>query len=183
MMHLTHLFQTILQKKNHFLHFLQRYHKKILIDKIILKGKLRILCGGSGLYIRSLLNNISFSDEQRNDELRAELNERYINEGGEVLLKELAEFDPECAARLSPTNSKRIIRAIEIYHTTGVTMTEQIARSRLVPSPYDVTAIGLTFADRAKLEYWMPVDHYNGGMDHVTRHLLYSRFWHCKSFF
>ena len=121
------------------------------IDKIILKGKLPILCGGSGLYIRSLLNNISFSDEQRNDELRAELNERYINEGGEVLLKELAEFDPECAARLSPTNSKRIIRAIEIYHTTGVTMTEQIARSRLVPSPYDVTAIGLTFADRAKL--------------------------------
>ena len=34
------------------------------------------------------------------------------------------------------------------------------------------------FADRKKLEYWMPVDHYNGGMEHVTRHLLYSRFWH-----
>ena len=34
------------------------------------------------------------------------------------------------------------------------------------------------FADRNKLEYWMPVDHYNGGMEHVTRHLLYSRFWH-----
>ena len=34
------------------------------------------------------------------------------------------------------------------------------------------------FADRKKLEYWMPVDHYNGGMEHVTRHLIYSRFWH-----
>ncbi|MDD6450092.1 MAG: class I tRNA ligase family protein, partial [Lachnospiraceae bacterium] len=34
------------------------------------------------------------------------------------------------------------------------------------------------FADKKKLEYWMPVDHYNGGMEHVTRHLLYSRFWH-----
>ena len=34
------------------------------------------------------------------------------------------------------------------------------------------------FADRAKIDYWMPVDHYNGGMEHVTRHLLYSRFWH-----
>ena len=34
------------------------------------------------------------------------------------------------------------------------------------------------FADRKKIEYWMPVDHYNGGMEHVTRHLLYSRFWH-----
>ena len=121
------------------------------IDQIIVRGNLPIVCGGSGLYIRSLLNNISFSDEERNDELRAELNERYINEGGEVLLKELAEFDPESAARLDPSNSKRIVRAIEIYHTTGITMTEQIARSRLVPSPYDVIAIGLTFSDRAKL--------------------------------
>jgi leucyl-tRNA synthetase len=34
------------------------------------------------------------------------------------------------------------------------------------------------FADQDKLKYWMPVDHYNGGMEHVTRHLLYSRFWH-----
>mgnify|MGYP000658214922 CR=1 FL=1 len=34
------------------------------------------------------------------------------------------------------------------------------------------------FADPDKLKYWMPVDHYNGGMEHVTRHLLYSRFWH-----
>ncbi|MBQ9388395.1 MAG: leucine--tRNA ligase [Lachnospiraceae bacterium] len=34
------------------------------------------------------------------------------------------------------------------------------------------------FADRKKLDYWMPVDHYNGGMEHVTRHLIYSRFWH-----
>lgn len=121
------------------------------IDQIIVRGNLPIVCGGSGLYIRSLLNNISFSDEERNDELRAELNERYINEGGEVLLKELAEFDPESAARLDPSNSKRIVRAIEIYHTTGITMTEQIARSRLVPSHYDVIAIGLTFSDRAKL--------------------------------
>ncbi len=40
--------------------------------------------------------------------------------------------------------------------------------------PHNETA----FADRKKLDYWMPVDHYNGGMEHVTRHLLYSRFWH-----
>ncbi|MBQ1659519.1 MAG: tRNA (adenosine(37)-N6)-dimethylallyltransferase MiaA [Clostridia bacterium] len=121
------------------------------IDQIIARGKLPILCGGSGLYIRSLVNNISFSDEEKDDELREELNERYINEGGEALLKELAEFDPESAARLNPSNGKRIVRAIEIYRTTGVTMTEQIERSRLVPSPYDVIAIGLTFSDRAKL--------------------------------
>lgn len=121
------------------------------IDDIISRGKLPVLCGGSGLYVRSLINNISFTDEEKNEQLRRELNERFQNEGGEALLKELSVFDPESAARLDANNGKRIIRAIEIYRTTGITMTEQIERSRRVPSPYEVTAIGLTFADRKNL--------------------------------
>ena len=121
------------------------------IDDIIARGKLPILCGGSGLYIRSLIDNISFSPEDPDEQLRNELNERYEKEGGEALLQELAEFDPESAARLSPNDGKRIVRAIEIYRATGITMSEQLSLSKLEPSPYDVTAIGLTFADRQNL--------------------------------
>ena len=121
------------------------------IDDIISRGKLPILCGGTGLYIRSLIDNVTFAPEEPDETLRSKLNDRYESEGGEVLLKELAEFDPQTAAKLSPNDGKRIVRAIEIYRTTGITMTEQISLSKLEPSPYQVTAIGLTFADRQNL--------------------------------
>ncbi len=121
------------------------------IDDILSRGKLPILCGGSGLYIRSLIDNITFAPDVPDEKLREELNERYEKEGGEVLLKELEEFDPESAEKFSPNDGKRIIRAIEIYRSTGITMSEQISLSKLEPSPYDVTAIGLTFADRQHL--------------------------------
>lgn len=121
------------------------------IDDIISRGKLPILCGGSGLYIRSLIDNISFAPEDPDEALREELNQRFEEEGGEALLAELAEFDPETAEKLSPNDGKRIVRAIEIYRATGITMSEHISLSKLEPSPYDVTAIGLTFADRQNL--------------------------------
>ena len=121
------------------------------IDDIISRGKMPILCGGSGLYIRSLIDNITFAPDVPDEQLREELNARYESEGGEALLRELAEFDPESAAKLSPNDGKRIIRAIEIYRSTGITMSEHISLSKLEPSPYDVTAIGLIFADRQHL--------------------------------
>ena len=121
------------------------------IDDILSRGRLPILCGGTGLYERSLIENISFAPEEPDENLRAELNERFEKEGGEALLRELAVFDPETAEKLEPNNGKRIIRAIEVYKTTGITMSEQIRRSHEQPSPYDVTAIGLTFADRQTL--------------------------------
>lgn len=124
---------------------------EIAIDDIISRQKQPILCGGTGLYFRSFVENIKFSEEKPNENLRKELNARYKNEGGDVLLKELAEFDEEMAKTLHPNNGKRIIRAIEIYKTTGITMSEHIKRSKEEPSPYELTAIGITFADRQKL--------------------------------
>lgn len=121
------------------------------IDDIISRGKMPILCGGSGLYIRSLIDNITFAPDKPDEQLREQLNERYEKEGGEALLEELREFDPETAGKLSVNDGKRIIRAIEIYRSTGITMSEHISLSKLDPSPYDVTAIGLTFADRQNL--------------------------------
>ena len=124
---------------------------KNTINDILSRGKIPVICGGTGLYIRSLVENIQFSPEQADENLRNELNERYEKEGGEVLLKELAEFDPEIAKTLHPSNNKRIVRAIEIYQTTGITMSEHIRRSKDIPSPYEWTVIGIAFADRQKL--------------------------------
>ena len=83
------------------------------IDDILSRGKIPIVCGGTGLYVRSLVENIQFSPEQADENLRNELNERYEKEGGEVLLKELAEFDEDIAKTLHPSNNKRIIRAMD----------------------------------------------------------------------
>lgn len=124
---------------------------KKAVDNIILRKKVPIMCGGTGLYYNSFADNIKFSEEETDYKLREGLNQRYINEGGEVLLNELAKFDEETAKKLHKNNSKRIIRAIEIYKTTGITMSEHIKRSKLEPSPYNIIAIGITYADRQKL--------------------------------
>lgn len=115
---------------------------------IALRGKLPILCGGTGLYVRSFLENLTFPEEKSDPALREELNRRYEEEGGEALLSELSAFDPETAAALHPSNNKRIIRAIEIYSISGITMSEAVRRSRSVPSPYDATEICLAYEDR-----------------------------------
>ena len=120
-------------------------------NDIASRGKLPVLCGGTGLYIRSFLENISFSEQPPDPELRKELEERFEKEGGEAMISYLRTFDPETADKLMPSNRKRILRAIELYTVSGVTMSEQMRASRSQPPKYDVTAILLTFRDREKL--------------------------------
>ena len=125
--------------------------KKCIYD-ISGRGKLPIIAGGTGLYIDSLLNNIQFSDAVRDEELSKMLWDKYNENGVEPLLNQLESVDPVSAQKLSAEkNPKRIIRAIEFYHTTGSTITEQNERSRLIPSPYKAIKIGLNFRDRQKL--------------------------------
>ena len=115
------------------------------------RGKLPVLCGGTGLYFNSFIDNISFSDSGADLEYRAELEKRASEQGAQSLLDELAEYDPESAAKLHPNNLKRIIRAMEHYKTSGITISEQNRLSRANPSPYDCLILGITFKDREKL--------------------------------
>jgi tRNA dimethylallyltransferase len=121
------------------------------ITELNSRGKLPVIAGGTGLYIRSLLNNIQFTDDDKDEALREKLAQKAAQEGAEPLLAELRSFDPESAERIHPNNLGRIIRAIEIYRTTGVTMTEQMKRSKQKPTPYNACVIGLDFKDRQKL--------------------------------
>ena len=116
------------------------------------RGKLPIIVGGTGLYVDSLLNNVRFNDENRDIQITAELQQLYSEKGLDYLLDMLAQFDPESAGRLRPgKNPKRVIRAIEFYRTTGITITEQNKHSQTEPSPYHAVKIGLNFRDRQKL--------------------------------
>ena len=122
---------------------------KATILDIYNRGKIPVLAGGTGLYVDSLIDNITFVDSDSDEDLRSELQKEYEFYGVEHLLNQLREIDPESAQKLEETrNPKRIIRAIEVYKTTGITMSEHNANSRLNDSPYNVVKIGLTATDR-----------------------------------
>lgn len=117
------------------------------IADIHLRGLLPVVCGGTGLYVDTLLNNVKLSEDSYDEELRVSLLKRAEDEGADRLLEEVRAFDPEYAEKLHPNNVKRIVRALEVYKTTGTTMTEQNKLSKQT-SPYDVCFIGLDAEDR-----------------------------------
>lgn len=111
------------------------------------RGLLPVVCGGTGLYVDTLLNNVKLSDDSCDEELRRSLLKRAEDGGADKLLEEVRAFDPEYAEKLHPNNIKRIVRALEVYKTTGTTMTEQTELSKQA-SPYDVCFIGLDAENR-----------------------------------
>lgn len=115
------------------------------------RGKLPILTGGTGLYVNAVVDNITFSPAPSDEGLREELQRTAEREGNGAVLDILRGIDPETAATLHENNLGRVIRAIEVYRTTGITMAEQVRRSRQEPSPYDVCIIGLSYEDRQAL--------------------------------
>jgi len=122
------------------------------ISDIHNRHKLPIIVGGTGLYMDSLLSGITYCDGEVDLKLRKELQDKFEIVGIDKMLEELASFDPDSASRLSvERNPKRIIRAMEVFYTTGVTMTEQNLRSKSKESLYNPTKIALNFRDRQKL--------------------------------
>lgn len=114
-------------------------------------GKIPILCGGTGLYINSLIDGISFDKTSPDDEFRSEMYALAQEKGNEFLLKKLAEVDPESAETLHPNNVKRIIRALEIHHISGNNITNSKILSRNTESIFEPCIIGLDFVDRNHL--------------------------------
>jgi len=126
------------------------------VDDILARGKLPILAGGTGLYIDSLLSGRTFSAFSPESPLRAELEGRVRAEGGAKLLEELAKVDPEAAARLHPNDEKRIVRALEVYLSTGKTITAHNAETLAIPPRYDALTLSLSFENRADM--WERID-------------------------
>ena len=115
------------------------------IEKIINEGKTPIICGGTGLYIDSLIYGIEYQDEKIDNNYREKLNNIAEKEGLENLYNMALKIDPEAMSKISKNDKKRIIRVLEIYHKTGKTKTEQEKESRKngVKYEYKVFAINM----------------------------------------
>ncbi|MCC8160028.1 MAG: tRNA (adenosine(37)-N6)-dimethylallyltransferase MiaA [Oscillospiraceae bacterium] len=109
---------------------------KIIAD-IYSRGKMPIMAGGTGLYINSVVNDVTFGEMNADYELRGELKKTAEQKGGEYLLRKLAEFDEVSAQRLHPNNLRRIIRAIEFYKVTGKPISEHQEETKRAKSRYN----------------------------------------------
>lgn len=149
------------QAKHHLVDFLEpdqpfsvadyvEIAKKTISD-ISDRGHTPLVCGGTGLYVNSLLDDISFDKSCSSSEIRDELYSLAKEKGNKYLLDMLAEFDPESAERLHENNINRIVRAIEVYKTTGKTITQFNSESKSGDAPYDAVVIGINYRDRRKL--------------------------------
>lgn len=121
------------------------------VQDILARGKLPILVGGTGLYIDSLIAGRDFGKGAPDRGLRDKLNERYDRFGGEALLAELANVDPARASKLCPADKKRIVRALEVFYSTGQTITAHDEATKKLPPRYRAACIALSFADRTAL--------------------------------
>lgn len=120
-----------------------------LIDNITERDKFPMIVGGTGLYIQSVLYDYNFSDVPSDLKYRKMLEEQLSIKGEDALHELLKDIDPESAEKIHPNNSRRVIRALEIYHCTNKTMSEYL-RNQNQDMLYDVALIGLTM-DRETL--------------------------------
>ncbi len=111
------------------------------IEDIHSRGKNVIIAGGTGLYIQSVLYNYQFSNEARDNQYEQKIIDDINTHGIDYVYGRLQQIDPEQAKKIHPNNERRVIRALEVYDRTGVTMTEQSIQS--TNSIYDSKIIGL----------------------------------------
>lgn len=112
------------------------------------RGKLPVLTGGTGMYIDSLIQGIEFFDIKNDYEYRKELSDLANEKGIGALYEMLLKIDRASAEKIDKNDKKRIIRALEIFHTTGKTKSYFVERSKLRPSVYRPLYIGLTYNNR-----------------------------------
>ena len=120
------------------------------IGQIHARGKIALICGGTGLYMDSLIKGETFAAPSR--PAQREYVEHVAEEKGVAYVYEmLKEADPETAEKLHVSDRKRILRAMEVFLITGMPLSWHNAQSKQRPPKYEPAWIGLSFRDRAKL--------------------------------
>ena len=121
------------------------------IDEISARGNVPVFCGGTGLYLDAVLSVSDLSESGKDEAVRERLSAIAEKEGAEALHKRLREVDPEAADAIHMNNVRRVIRALEIFESTGITKTEWDRRSKERELPYDVTMAVICFESRELL--------------------------------
>ncbi len=122
---------------------------KKTIKNIIKRGKIPIIAGGSGLYIKALIEGV-FPSKGKNAKLRKKLREIYEEKGKAFLHERLSRVDPEAAKKIHPNDVKKVIRALEICETEKNTKTNLREKTKGIKGEYDILMFGLR-AERARL--------------------------------
>lgn len=121
------------------------------IDGIIARGRLPVVCGGTFLYLDALTEVSSYSEAVKDEALRASLAEYAKDHGASALHRELEKVDPVSAEAIHENNVKRVIRAIEIYRTTGKPKSVWDAESKEAEPPYRARRIIIEYRERSIL--------------------------------
>ena len=120
-------------------------------EEILGRGKLPVFCGGTGLYLDRFICGGEFEDTETDLDYRDSLQKIADENGNEALHRMLGEIDPVSAENIHPNNIKRVIRALEIYKTSGFTKSELDARSKKSGNRYKALQIGIKYEDRELL--------------------------------
>lgn len=120
------------------------------IEKTYQNGFLPILVGGTGLYVDSVINDIDFCD-CGSTTVREKLQKELSAVGALRLYERLKSVDPEAAKKIEPNNTRRIIRALEVFEVTGIPFSKQNELSRKNPSRYETLKLVINFKDRENL--------------------------------
>ena len=121
-----------------------------MLQDILSRGKTCVIVGGTGLYVDSLIAGRSFAPFPETGK-RQELEALAAEQGIDAVLDILRRHDPDSAARLHPSDQRRIIRAAEVWLETGKTITQHNRETQAVPPKYTPLWLGLDFTDRAEL--------------------------------
>ncbi|HET7629143.1 MAG TPA: tRNA (adenosine(37)-N6)-dimethylallyltransferase MiaA [Bacillales bacterium] len=137
-----------------------------LVSEINERGRLPIVVGGTGMYIKALTHHYNFAETNANPSLRREM-EQYAEENGKRALHEkLVSVDPESARKIHPNNVRRVIRALEVYETAGKPASEQ--RRRETKPRYRLATVGLT------MERDLLYERINRRVDHMVENGLFA---------
>ncbi len=123
-----------------------------IIDDLLSKGKTPIICGGTGFYINSILYNLSYGKSCENAKIRQELNDLAKERGNEYVYNLLQSVDKESADKLHPNDLVRVIRALEIFYSTGEKKSNQ--NDKVIPR-YDYVAVTI---DRDRQELYNRIE-------------------------
>ena len=120
-------------------------------QEILSRGRIPIVCGGTGLYLDALIDGSTFSGDETNLEAREKYNAIAREQGAHALHEMLRNVDPESAERIHENNVKRVVRALEVYEQTGMTIGEMNARNKRPEPKYDAILFALCPTERQTL--------------------------------